>query len=125
MWFWNKCFSAMTTKGDYDAIIGFSNVIMSKWWYKHLWNQYMTLRIKCFSWICMENWVLTKDNINIRGIVGPNLCVLCKKVEENAENLFFTYGFYISVWFEDAWAHGLFYRWTLHNILHSSTMYHI
>lgn len=55
------------------------------------WIKLVPLKFKFFTWTLLQNVLLTKDNLEICGIVLPNrnLCPSESGVKESAQHLFF------------------------------------
>ena len=61
----------------YDFIVDELRISVDGWWRKDLWQWKIPLKIKCFSWLCVNDKVSTWDNILKRGWVGTNIWQLC------------------------------------------------
>ena len=48
----------------------------------------ISLKIICFSWLCLSNRVHTWDNLIKKGWIGPHWCCLCKTTSESVDHLF-------------------------------------
>jgi len=74
-------------KNVYDALAS------TKWqqsiggWRHSCWKGDLTLKIKLFIWLSMENKILTWDNLQSKGWEGPSICHLCKKEPKTANHL--------------------------------------
>lgn len=79
VWIWNKSTSQEKDKEAYNTIILNHSSIDIKWWFGKLWKWHFPLKIKCFFWLYLENYVLTWDNLVRRGWIGPKQYVYEKK----------------------------------------------
>lgn len=98
VWAWNKNAGLISANDAYGAISASSRAPENHWWYKKLWKWSFPLKIKCFSWLCLERKILTYDNLMKKGFSGPNFCILCKSAEENITHLFVDCVFCHDVW---------------------------
>jgi hypothetical protein len=67
----------LTAKNAYDTLATNMWIRSTSWWHRTLWDQDLALKIKLFSWLMMEGKILTWDNLQRRGWVGPSVCCLC------------------------------------------------
>ena len=44
---------------------------------KILWTLSIPLKLKCFIWLILKGKILTWDQLQSRGFMGPSRCVLC------------------------------------------------
>ena len=100
VWDWKGENGILPAKKSYEAISKDRMLSSPKWWAKLLWKPRIHLKLKCFLWLCLENKILTWDNLLKRGFTGPGLCLLCKENEETISHLFIHCSFYKSVWVE-------------------------
>jgi len=63
-----------------------------------LWSWSYTLKIKLFTWIVVENKILTWDILQRCGFRGPGKCQLCNQSSESAYHLFLECSFVTKVW---------------------------
>ena len=59
-----------------------------------IWNGTLPKKISCFFWLALSNKLLTWDNLQKRGWIGPSICALCCANVDSAQHLFVHY----SVW---------------------------
>ena len=59
--------------------------------FKRLWIWNIPLKIKCFSCLCVGNFISTWDNLCLREWIGPNRCCLCMDDDETVNHLFVSY----------------------------------
>jgi hypothetical protein len=81
------------TGGDCTGILSTRNVYnawqLKIWqkniggWQRRIWNWDCPQKIKLFSWLLIEDKLLTWNNLNKRGWQGPGLCLLCRGNEES------------------------------------------
>ena len=57
-------------------------------WWKQLWKSKGPLKAKITLWLTLNNKLLTWDNLQKRGWIGPNRCALCYSDEEIVSHLF-------------------------------------
>jgi len=62
-----------------------------------IWSELIP-KIAMFYWLAFINKMLTKDNLRRRGMILPNVCLLCMKDEEYGSHLFFKCEYSIQVW---------------------------
>jgi len=96
------------TSGNSSALISVKNVYEATkkkkrnfvigGWRKSMWSCNCPLKIKLFTWLVVENKILTWENLQHRGFNGPSYCILCKKSKETTHHLFFECSFLIAVW---------------------------
>jgi hypothetical protein len=58
----------------------------------------MPTKDKTFSWLLIEDKLLTWNNLLKRGWQGPRLCLLCRGNEETVFHLFVQCPFTVSIW---------------------------
>jgi ribonuclease HI len=46
------------------------------------------LKLNIFIWLVVENKILTWENLQRRGFIGPSICILCKQSKESVFHLF-------------------------------------
>lgn len=59
-------------------------------WMRHaktIWSVRCPLKIRVFLWLIEKNVLLTWDNLQRRGWVGPSICTLCGNEEETIEHI--------------------------------------
>ena len=59
---------------------------MDRW--KQLWKVECPLKAKLTLWLTLNNKLLTWDNLQKRGWIGPSRCALCNSDEETVSHLF-------------------------------------
>jgi hypothetical protein len=67
-------------------------------WRKAMWDWNVPLKIKLFTWLVVENKILSWENLQRRGFSGPGICTLCKLNEETTQHLFLDCAFMVEVW---------------------------
>ena len=94
------------SSGKYTAAEGYQNfsanynVPRNPEIWNYIWNCRTIPKIEMFSWTLMHGRVLTGENLEKRGIVGPFCCPLCAVNAENISHLFLKCPFATSVWKE-------------------------
>jgi hypothetical protein len=68
----------LSVKNCYDALISTFNFPVSQGWKASLWKRKVQLKIILFFWLAVENRLLTWDNLQSKGWIGPGYCLLCK-----------------------------------------------
>jgi hypothetical protein len=94
--------------GDSSGCISVKNVYMASenmsWnlkldgWRKALWDWDCPLKVKLFTWLLVENKILSWEILQRRGFSGPGICPLCKNQTETTQHLFMECGFTVIVW---------------------------
>jgi hypothetical protein len=85
-------------------IITYNAIMTKQWtaitggWRKMMWNWEFPLKLKLFFWLVAEYRVLTWENLQIRGHVGPGICQLCKNSGESVNHCFVHCSFTSRVW---------------------------
>ena len=62
VWSWENE-EYVSAKSLYEAISYICTNYNKKWWYKKIWKWHLPLKLKCFLWLCLENRILTWDNL--------------------------------------------------------------
>lgn len=91
--------------GNYIAKLGYSSLQRppfeyGKWWWGKLWKNNAPLKSKLFMWLVLNNNVLPCEMLIKRNKVGPRICMLYRKSEENTLHLFLNYFFSHQFWTE-------------------------
>jgi hypothetical protein len=104
----NKPEELRWTRGDNSGFLTMKNVYLALanklWlhpiggWQKKLWTWDCALKIKLFTWLYVANKILTWDNLQHKGWIGPNICHLCLKAREIVLHLFVDCAFTKKVW---------------------------
>jgi hypothetical protein len=110
------------TRGDASGHISVKNVYVAtkkkKWnfviggWRKAMWSWVCPLKIKLFTWLIVENKILTWEILQRRGFIGPSYCHLCKKSKETTYHLFVECSFTLAVWNKIKSSINILGRWT-------------
>jgi hypothetical protein len=79
IWTRGNVLGNITTKNAYDSIT--SNIWNHRknWWHYSLWKWDMAPKIKHFTWLLLENKIITWENLQKRGKLGLGFFVLCKQ----------------------------------------------
>lgn len=72
----------------------------SKWWHRMIWKWKIPMKLKCFTWLCLEDKILTWKNLLKRGFYEPSICLSCKEDFEDISHVFHHCQFYKRVWNE-------------------------
>lgn len=89
-----------TLKTTYFTLLEDSICLESKWWNKQIWKGIMSLKIKCFLWLSLENKLITQDNFQRRGGIIVNCCFLCVVDYELVDHFLFLFPFTITIWWK-------------------------
>lgn len=63
-----------------------------------LWELKIPYKIQMFLWLVNRKAILTQDNLQKRGCIGPGICTMCQQDEETVEHTFTTCTFVIKLW---------------------------
>ena len=85
-WSFNKYSGEIRTKLTYQLLA--EDIICIHQWWNQLWSWKAPYRIIIFYWLALENRLLSWDNFLKRGMLGPNLCVMCGLDKESIFHLF-------------------------------------
>jgi hypothetical protein len=85
------------TGGNNSGIISAKNAYVAlatklwscseNWWHSSVWKWDLAPKIKLFSWLLLENQILTWDILQHRGFSGPSVCALCLLDSETSLHL--------------------------------------
>jgi len=89
---------SLTVKNIYCALVKKKWQYVIGGWRRHMWNWDMAQKIKLFTWLSIENKILTWDTLQRKGWEGPNICHLCSKDAKIVYHLFVTCNFFQDVW---------------------------
>jgi hypothetical protein len=67
-------------------------------YYKFIWENCATLRVKFFGWLLIQNRIQTKKNLLKKHCVDFNLCELCSNQVESAAHLIAGWPFTAGLW---------------------------
>lgn len=62
------------------------------------WIKNLTPKVNYFSWILLQNKILTTNNLCKRGFQVPNICILYMADVESIPHLFINYPFAQEIW---------------------------
>jgi len=71
--------------------------VSAKSWQK-LWSHQGWMKIKLFMWLVHHKKILTWENIQKRGVMGPSRCPLCEAQEETMEHILNNYTYINWLW---------------------------
>ncbi|CAN0871761.1 LINE-1 retrotransposable element ORF2 protein [Linum grandiflorum] len=63
-----------------------------------IWNKMVPTKIQGFLWLVFHGSILTLDNLQRRGMLVANWCVLCRKQSESITHLFLDCPFALGIW---------------------------
>ena len=55
--------------------------------HSRIWSCNLPLKLKCFTWLCMEKSINNWDNLTKKGWTWPNKCCLCRNSDESVNHL--------------------------------------
>jgi hypothetical protein len=109
------------TRGDRSGNISAKNVynaLASKlwthnksWWHRSLWDWDLAPKIKLFTWLMMEDKILTWDNLQRRGWSGPSICGMCRQESETVLHMMLHCSFTQQVWNQILKVYKLNFSW--------------
>jgi hypothetical protein len=88
----------ITVKNIYEATEKRKRSYVIGGWWKSLWTWDFPLKLNLFIWLVAENKILTWENLQRRGFIGPSYCILCKQSKETVFHLFAECPFALVVW---------------------------
>ena len=94
---------------DYQRFIANYNVPGNHEMWNNLWNCRTLSKIDMFNWTLLHGKILTGENLEKRGIVGPFRCPLYAEASETISHIFLKCSYAISVWREvlKHWGDGM------------------
>jgi hypothetical protein len=87
-----------TPKVCYKTLFEGQEVADTIWWCKSLWKFKCPLKTQIFTWMELNNEVLTWDIRQKRSWRGPNKYPLCKEIEETIYHLLMSCSYTLQVW---------------------------
>ena len=87
-WSLNTQKGIITASVVYDSIVTSSCPPLGSKLYDFIWNGTLPKKISCFVWLAVSNKLLTWDNLQRRGWIGPSVCALCLTDQDCTGNLF-------------------------------------
>ncbi|CAN1331689.1 Putative ribonuclease H protein At1g65750 [Linum perenne] len=66
--------------------------------YEVIWEKAVPPKIQCFMWMVWHGKIASIDNLQRRGMVLANWCVLCERDAESIDHLFVHCPFALTVW---------------------------
>lgn len=88
---WKQTRKAKVRKQRYihsERMIYTSMLAKSRRPWKLVWKTNLPMKIKCFSWITLNNVSLTLDNLNRKSLQLVNICSFCKKIRGRVSLIF-------------------------------------
>jgi hypothetical protein len=116
VWKRNTSMGIMTGKNTYDAIKTNIWTRSTNWCHNAMWKWDMILKIKVFTWLLMENRILTWENLQIRGWKVSRICAMCKKDIDTSQHLMLYFPFAQRVWTRLMTSLKIIVEWTRGNI---------
>lgn len=84
-WKWTDT-GTFTVKSAYGAIKNEPHISNNL---HRIWKTKAPPRFKVFGWIMIRNKILTIDNLQRKGMILVNRCIMCKKANETVKHLFY------------------------------------
>jgi hypothetical protein len=97
-WSGGNASGVITVKNLYEATEKRKQSCVVKGWRRNLWTWNCPLKLKLFTWLLVENKILTWENLQRRGYNGLGWCVLCNQNWESTFHLFVDCSFVRTVW---------------------------
>jgi len=67
-------------------------------WFQDTWKGDLPNKLKCFSWLVLNDHVLTWKNLHCRGHASPEICILCHREPKDVDHLFLSCSYAKLVW---------------------------
>jgi len=83
----------ISTKNVYDVLASKIWNHNKSLWHRSLWDWDLAPKIKLFTWLMMEDKILTQDNLQRRGWSRPSICSVCLQDLETVLHLMLQCGF--------------------------------
>jgi zinc-binding in reverse transcriptase len=96
----DSCVWSLDTKGIFlvrSMYLFFMNGGCINYSMNYLWELKLSLKVRCFLWLVVQNKILITDNLSRKGWIGPLSCVFCP-VNESVNHLFLTCPFMSDFW---------------------------
>ena len=88
VWDHNKNNGSATSKLVYDYIVQSSHPLVGSNLQALIWSGILPTKISCFIWLVLENKILTWDNLQRKGWIGPGIYALCNAEEDCVQHIF-------------------------------------
>ena len=88
IWEYNKVNGMISADKVYECIVNSYKPDLGSRLYISLWSSLLPRKIGCFTWLVLRNKILTWDNLQKRGKIGPGICILCYSNEETVYHIF-------------------------------------
>lgn len=82
----------------YEHIISCSLILLFSNLTEQLWFWDVPLKIICFTWLILHNWIFTWDTLMKKGFVGPRRCPHYKSTLEDCIHFFIHFPFAQEIW---------------------------
>jgi hypothetical protein len=86
-----------TLKEGYTLQEGFQSLPKDPIW-TTVWKSKFWPKISMFLWLLLQNKILTWDNLQKRGFIGPSICHLCHQQAETMEHLLNNCTISVEIW---------------------------
>ena len=88
IWEYNKVNGMISADKVYECIVNSYKPDPGSRLFNSLWSSLLPCKIGCFVWLVLRNKILTWDNLQKRGKIGPGICSLCYSNEETVHHMF-------------------------------------
>ena len=88
---------SLQPKGRYYLYVGHNQIPQEQKW-KRMWKSNLWPKDTLFIWLLMQWRIFTWENIQKRGFIGPNWCIMCRKEGEHINYLLGSCSFVTPLW---------------------------
>ena len=88
-WSYKKSNGSVSAKLTYDCIINASSPPSDNRLLTFVLNSNLPRKVCCFTWLVLKNRLLTRDNLQKQGWMGPGICALCRSDVDSVEHIFY------------------------------------
>ena len=98
IWDYNKLNGMITAEKMYECIVKTHLQDPGSRLFTCLWACPLPRKIGCFIWLVLNNKILTWDNLQRKGKIGPGICSLCFANIETVNHISINCSIWKSVW---------------------------
>ncbi|CAN0825732.1 hypothetical protein LINGRAHAP2_LOCUS482 [Linum grandiflorum] len=87
------------------TVASFMAILRRRWFtgmrdfpHRCIWMIEVPTKVQCFMWLLFYGRILTLDNLQRRGLIAPNWCVLCRRNAESVSHIFLSCSFAKRIW---------------------------
>ena len=88
IWEFNKISGLISADKVYECIVNSYQPNLGSRLFSTLWSNLLPRKIGCFTWLVLKNKILTWDNLQKRGKIGPGICSMCFANDETVHHIF-------------------------------------